>query len=210
MFNIDTYNEISQKTNASIADIIVLAGNTAIEKASGLEVPFMPGRGDATQEDTDIESFSVLEPLSDGFRNFQKDNYSVTPEEMLIDRAQLMGLSAPEMTVLFGGLRSLGISSNGHGLLTKHPGKLSSDFFSNILDINTELKPHGINTFSVDNVLPKLSSTTVTQVDLIFASNSELRAISEVYACDDNQIKFSNDFVEAWTKVMNLDRFDVF
>ncbi len=203
------YNEISLKTNASIADIIVIAGNIAIEKASGLELPFSPGRGDATQEDTDIESFSVLEPLADGFRNFQKENYSFTAEEMLIDKAQLMGLSAPEMTVLVGGLRSLGISTNGHGILTENPGRLTNDFFVNLLDINTELERNGINSYSVENVIKKVSSSTVTQVDLIFASNSELRAIAEVYACDENQNKFCKDFVNVWTKVMNLDRFDI-
>ncbi len=203
------YEEISSKTNASIADIIVLAGSMAVEKASGLEVPFIPGRGDATQDDTDVDSFSVLEPLADGFRNFQKEEYSVTPEEMLVDKAQLMGLSAPEMTVLVGGLRSLGISTNGHGILTENTEKLTNDFFVNLLEINTELKPTGINCFSVENLSTKVSTATLTQVDLIFASNSELRAIAEVYACDDNQNKFSHDFVKAWTKVMNLDRFDI-
>ena len=203
------YEEISLHTNASIADIIVLGGNMVVEEVSGLEVVFTPGRGDAKQEDTDIDSFSVLEPLADGFRNFQKDNYTFTPEEMLIDKAQLMGLSAPEMTVLIGGMRSLGISANGDGILTKNPGKLTNEFFVNLLDINTELKPNGINSFSVEDVLPKLYSATVSKVDLVFASNSELRAIAEVYACDENQHKFANDFVKAWTKVMNLDRFDI-
>ena len=203
------YEEISTKTTASIADIIVLAGNLAIERASGIAVPFVAGRGDASASDTDIESFAVLEPLADGFRNYQKENYKVTPEEMLIDRAHLLGLSAPEMTVLLGGMRSLEISANGAGILTNKPGDLNNDFFINLLDVNTELKATGNNSFELDNTLPNGAKPIVTRVDLLFASNSELRAIAEVYASDDAKEKFLEDFVSAWTKVMNMDRFDI-
>jgi catalase-peroxidase len=204
---LSTFEEISLKTGVSIADIIVLAGNSAIEKASGLTMSFTPGRGDATQEDTDVPSFSVLEPLADGFRNYQKEDYIVTPEEMLLDKAHLMGLTAPEMTVLLGGLRSLGISSNGSGILTNTPGTLNNDFFVNLLDINTELTPSGMNTYEVNGLSTDLGQT-VSRVDLLFASNSELRALAEVYATDDSKEKFILDFSKAWTKVMELDRFD--
>ena len=203
------YESISSNMDVSIADIIVLAGNVGIEKASGRILDFKPGRGDATEENTDIESFGVLEPLADGFRNYQKGEYSVSPEEMLLDKSQLMGLTAPEMTVLVGGLRSLGISFNDFGLFSSDNNKLSNNFFVELLDMNVEWKPVGNNSYigidrkTGDNV------KTASRVDLVFGSNSQLRAISEVYACNDSHEKFVDDFVTAWNKVMNFDRFDI-
>ena len=201
-----SYEEISSKTGASVADVIVLEGNVGIEQAAGVSLDFTPGRGDATQEQTDIESFEVLEPIADGFRNYMKDGYTTSPEELLLDKAYMLNLSAPEMAVLVGGLRSLGISTTGAGLVNDNPNKLSNDFFVSLLDINTDLIPNGINSFEQAK-----SDKTVSfsRVDLMFASNSELRAIAEVYASDDNGTKFVTDFISAWTKVMNLDRFDV-
>jgi catalase-peroxidase len=201
-----SYEKISSETGASIADIIVLGGNIGIEQASGASLNFIPGRGDATQEQTDIESFEVLEPIADGFRNYMKDGYTTSPEELLLDKAHLLNLSAPEMTVLIGGLRSLGISATGSGLVNGSPNKLNNDFFVSLLEVNTDLEPSGINSFE----LTKGDKTTnFSRVDLMFASNSELRAIAEVYASDDNKAKFVADFTSAWTKVMNLDRFDL-
>jgi catalase-peroxidase len=200
---------ISQETGASVADVIILAGNVGIEKASGVSVPFSPGRGDATQEHTDVDSFALLEPEADGFRNYLKKNYSVEPEHMLLDKAQLLGLSAPEMTVLIGGLRSLGVSANGVGVLTDNPGKLSNDFFVNLLDMKYEWKPSGKNSYQG---LDRSSGEKVfdaSRVDLVFGSNSQLRALSEVYAADDSSKKFVDDFVSAWCKVMNADRYDL-
>ena len=201
-----SYEEISSKTGASVADVIVLGGNVGIEQAAGVSLDFTQGRGDATQEQTDIESFEVLEPIADGFRNYMKDGYTTSPEELLLDKAYMLNLSAPEMAVLVGGLRSLGISTTGAGLVNDNPNKLSNDFFVSLLDINTDLIPNGINSFEQAK-----SDKTVSfsRVDLMFASNSELRAIAEVYASDDNGTKFVTDFISAWTKVMNLDRFDV-
>ncbi len=201
-----SYEKISAETGASIADIIVLGGNIGIEQASGASLNFIPGRGDATQEQTDIESFEVLEPIADGFRNYMKDGYTTSPEELLLDKAHLLNLSAPEMTVLIGGLRSLGISATGSGLVNDSLNKLNNDFFVSLLEVNTDLEPSGINSFE----LTKGEKTTnFSRVDLMFASNSELRAIAEVYASDDNKAKFVADFISAWTKVMNLDRFDL-
>ncbi|GIR96221.1 MAG: hypothetical protein CM15mP98_11910 [Paracoccaceae bacterium] len=201
-----SYEKISSETGASIADVIVLGGNVGIEQASGISLDFTPGRGDATQEQTDIESFDVLEPIADGFRNYMKDGYTTSPEELLLDKSYMLNLSAPEMTVLIGGLRSLGISATGAGLVTDDQNKLSNDFFVSLLDINTDLMPNGINSFE----LAKSDKTvSFSRVDLMFASNSELRAIAEVYASDDNETKFVTDFISAWTKVMNLDRFDI-
>ena len=206
---IKIYESISSETGASVADIIIIAGNVGIEKASGRTLEFKPGRGDATEENTDAESFGVLEPFADGFRNYQKSESSVSPEEMLLDKSQLMGLTAPEMTVLVGGLRSLGISFNDYGLFSADKNKLSNDFFVELLDMNVEWKPVGNNSYigidrkTGDNV------KTASRVDLVFGSNSQLRAISEVYACADSHEKFVNDFVSAWNKVMNFDRFDI-
>ena len=206
---LDIYSDISDKTNASIADIIVLAGNIGIEEASGKSLEFIPGRGDATQEKTDVASFEVLEPVVDGFRNFQKQDYGVSPEEMLLDKAQIMGLTAPEMTVLIGGMRSLGISSNGCGIFTEPSGKLTNDFFVKLLDMGIEWKPAGKNSYDGFDRASSKKISSASRVDLAFGSNSQLRAIAEVYACSDSKNKFINDFVAAWNKVMNLDRFDL-
>ena len=204
---LEVLENISKDTGASLADVIVLAGNVGIEKASGMNVPFTPGRGDATKDQTDADSFAVLEPFSDGFRNYHNNNLEGTPEQMLLDKAQLLGLTAPEMTVLVGGMRSLGISSNGHGVFTETGGKLINDFFVNLLDMNVEWKPSGRNSYEATDRSTGEKVRTATRVDLVFGSNSQLRALAEVYASNDSQKKFANDFVDAWTKVMNLDRF---
>ncbi len=202
----------------SLADLIVLAGGTAIEsaaKAAGfdVQVPFTPGRMDASQEQTDIESFQVMEPVADGFRNYQKKSLSVHPEEMLVDKAQLLNLSAPEMTVLVGGLRVLGANyaHSKHGVFTAQPGKLSNDFFVNLVDMETVWNAVDENgaTFEGKDRKSGALKWTGTRVDLIFGANSQLRALVEVYAQDDSKEKFVKDFVAAWTKVMNLDRFDL-
>ena len=201
--------DIAKDTGASVADVIVLAGNVGIEKASGINVSFNPGRGDTTQEKTDVDSFAVLEPFSDGFRNYHNSDLEVTPEQMLLDKAQLLGLTAPEMTVLVGGLRSLGVSHDGHGVFTDDPNKLSNDFFVTLLDMSVEWKPKGKNLYEATDRSSGEVVRTATRADLVFGSNSQLRALAEVYACDDSQSKFVNDFVSAWNKVMNLDRFDL-
>jgi catalase-peroxidase len=200
----------------SLADLIVLAGNAGIEaaaKAAGhsVSVPFSPGRTDATEAQTDAESFSVLEPQADGFRNYRKAAYSVPPEAMLVDKAQLLTLSAPEMTVLVGGLRVLGanVGASKDGVFTKRAGQLTNDFFVNLVDMATAWKPTGDNAFEGRDRKTGALKWTATRVDLAFGSNSQLRAISEVYAQSDNGPKFVRDFVAAWTKVMNLDRFDL-
>ncbi|MDB2498797.1 catalase/peroxidase HPI [Alphaproteobacteria bacterium] len=200
---------IAADTGASIADVIVLAGNVGIEQASGVTVPFTPGRGDATQAQTDIESFEVLEPVADGFRNFQKTDFTVSPEEMLLDKAQLLGLTAPEMTVLVGGMRALGISENNHGVFTQTPGKLTNDFFVTLLDMGVEWKPTGNNSYEARDRATGKVVRSGTRVDLVFGSNSQLRALAEVYATSQSHDKFVADFVAAWTKVMNADRFDI-
>ena len=200
---------IAAKSGASIADVIILAGNVGIEQASGVSVPFTPGRGDASQAQTDVESFAVLEPVADGFRNYQKTDFSVSPEEMLLDKAQLLGLSAPEMTVLLGGMRSLGISESGHGVFTETPGKLTNDFFITLLDMDVTWKPTGSNSYEAYDRTTGKAVRTASRVDLVFGSNSQLRAIAEVYATDSAQSKFVSDFVAVWTKVMNADRFDI-
>ena len=200
---------IALEAGASIADVIVLAGNVGIEQASGKTLEFSPGRGDATQENTDEESFAVLEPFVDGFRNFQKKDYGIKPEEMMLDKAQIMGLTAPEMTVLLGGMRSLGISSDGHGIFTEPSGKLSNDFFVKLLDMGVEWKPTGSNVYEATDRSTSQKVRTATRVDLAFGSNSQLRAITEVYASNDSQNKFVEDFIASWNKVMNLDRFDL-
>ena len=200
---------IALKVGASVADVIVLAGNVGIEQASGKTLEFTPGRGDATQENTDEESFAVLEPFVDGFRNFQKEDYGIKPEEMMLDKAQIMGLTAPEMTVLLGGMRSLGISSDGHGIFTEPSGKLTNDFFVKLLDMGVEWKPTGSNAYEATDRSTSQKVRTATRVDLAFGSNSQLRAITEVYASNDSQNKFVEDFIASWNKVMNLDRFDL-
>ncbi len=202
----------------SLADLIVLAGTAAVEKAARdaghlVEVPFAPGRVDATQEQTDVDSFAVMEPEADGFRNFTKGAYTLSPEEMLVDRAQLLGLSAPEMTVLVGGLRVLGANHGGaaHGVLTERPGTLTNDFFVNLLDLGTEWAPanEAKTLYQGRDRTTGAPKWTGTRVDLVFGSNSQLRALCEVYACDDATDVFVHDFVEAWTKVMNADRVDL-
>ncbi|AQY22219.1 catalase/peroxidase HPI [Riemerella anatipestifer] len=200
----------------SLADLIVLGGSAAIEQAAKeagveVEVPFYAGRGDATQEMTDVESFEPLEPLHDGFRNWVKKEYAVTPEEMLLDRAQLMGLTAPEMTALVGGMRVLGTNhgSTKHGVFTNKEGILTNDFFVNLTDMNYAWKPAGSNLYNIVDRKTGVTKFTATRVDLVFGSNSILRAYAEVYAQDDNKEKFVKDFVKAWVKVMNADRFDL-
>lgn len=207
---------IAAETGASVADVIVLAGNVGVEqaaKAAGVNVniPFTAGRGDATDEMTDADSFSVLEPAADGFRNFLKKDYVVMPEELMLDRAQLMGLSAPEMTVLVGGLRVIGANYGGSadGVFTDKVGTLSNDFFVNLTDMAYQWKPTGKNSYDIVERSSGNKKWTATRADLVFGSNSILRAYAEVYAQDDNQEKFVHDFVAAWTKVMNADRFDV-
>jgi len=200
---------IAADTGASVADVIVLAGNVGIEQASGASIPFTPGRGDAEQEQTDVESFAVLEPFSDGFRNYHNKELKVTPEQMLLDKAQLLGLTAPEMTVLVGGMRALGVSADSHGVFTDTPGKLTNDFFVNLLDMRVEWKPTGSNSYEATDRSTGEKVRTATRVDLALGSNSQLRALAEVYACEDSQQKFVSDFVDAWNKVMNLDRFDL-
>ena len=202
----------------SLADLIVLAGCAGVEQAAknaGIEivVPFIPGRADASQEQTDAASFAVLEPVADGFRNYLKTRFSVPAEELLVDRAQLLTLTAPEMTVLVGGLRVLGANAGGspHGVFTRRPGALTNDFFVNLLDMATEWKPTGPDAQSFEGRDRKTGELkwTGTRVDLVFGSNSQLRALAEVYGCADSQEKFVRDFVAAWNKVMNLDRFDL-
>ena len=207
---LEIYGTIAEETGASVADVIVLAGNVAIEKASGIEVPFTPGRGDATQENTDIESFEVLEPQSDGFKNFHKAGLNVNPEEIMLDKAQLLGLTAPEMTVLVGGLRSLGISSSGYGLFTENKDELSNDYFRTLLDMSVKWRPNGTgNSYEAIDRVSGEKVRTASRTDLVFGSNSQLRALVEVYASDDSLDKFKGDFVLAWNKVMNADRFDL-
>ena len=204
---LDLYTNIAEQVNASVADIIVLAGNVAIENASGVEVPFLAGRGDATEEQTDAESFKVLEPLADGFRNYQKTEYSVSPEEMLVDKSQLLGLTAHEMTVLVGGMRSLGITKDNLGNFSENNNKLDNEFFKKLLDMNVSWRPKGNNAYEgVDKTSGEVVRTA-SRVDLVFGSNSQLRSLAEVYASDDANDKFVNDFIAAWNKVMNADRF---
>jgi catalase-peroxidase len=207
---------IAAGTGASVADVIVLAGNVGVEeaaKAAGFNiiVPFSPGRGDATDEMTDADSFEVLEPLHDGYRNWLKKDYVVSAEELMLDRTQLMGLTAHEMTVLVGGMRVLGINHGGtnHGVFTDNAGALTNDFFVNLTDMNYVWKPAGNNLYEVRDRKTGKVRWTATRVDLVFGSNSILRAYAEVYAQDDNKDKFVQDFVAAWTRVMNADRFDL-
>jgi catalase-peroxidase len=207
---------IAAETGASVADVIVLAGNVGIEqaaKAAGFEirVPFAPGRGDATDAMTDAESFEPLEPIHDGYRNWLKKDYVVSPEELMLDRTQLMGLTAPEMTVLVGGMRVLGTNHGGtkHGVFTDREGVLTNDFFVNLTDMANRWEPVGDNLYEIRDRKSGEVKWTATRVDLVFGSNAILRGYAEVYAQDDNQEKLVHDFVAAWTKVMNADRFDL-
>ncbi len=213
------FNEVQTgQKRISLADLIVLGGCAAVEQAAedaghDVEVPFTPGRTDASQEQTDVKSFAVLEPIADGFRNYLKGEYSVSAEELLVDRAQLMTLTAPEMTALVGGMRVLNANFGQikHGVFTERPGTLTNDFFVNLLDIGTEWKA----TSEAEDMFEGRDRTTGepkwtgTRVDLVFGSNSQLRAIAEAYGCDDAQETFVRDFVAVWDKVMNLDRFDL-
>ena len=210
------YEKIAVETGASVADVIVLAGNIGVEqaaKAAGVDVtvPFAPGRGDATPEQTDVESFEVLEPLADGFRNWLKKDYVVSAEELLLDRTQLMRLTGCEMTALVGGMRVLGTNFGGtaHGVFTDRVGALTNDFFVNLTDMAYSWKPTGRNSYAIVDRKTGATKWTATRVDLVFGSNSVLRAYAEVYAQDDNKAKFVQDFVAAWAKVMNADRFDL-
>ena len=207
---------IAADAGSSVADVIVLAGNVGIEqaaKAAGFEitVPFAPGRGDATDEMTDAASFEPLEPIHDGYRNWLKKDYAVSAEELMLDRTQLMGLTAPEMTVLLGGMRVLGTNHGGtrHGVFTDREGVLTNDFFVNLTDMGNTWKPAGDNLYEIRDRNTDDLKWTATRVDLVFGSNAILRSYSEVYAQDDNRQKFVNDFVAAWTRVMNADRFDL-
>ena len=202
----------------SLADLIVLAGCAGVEQAVkkagvAVKVPFTPGRMDASQAQTDVESFAVLEPIADGFRNYLNGKYTVTAEAMLVDKAQLLTLTAPEMTVLVGGMRMLGTNVGGakHGVFTSKPEALTNDFFVNLLDMRTEWKPvsDAKDVFEGRDCRTEKVKWSGTRVDLVFGSNSQLRALAEVYACADAKEKFVKDFVAAWTKVMNLDRFDL-
>jgi catalase-peroxidase len=200
----------------SLADLIVLGGAAAIEKAAkdagtDVKVPFAPGRMDASQDQTDVDSFKPLEPVADGFRNYYSSKHLMSPEEALVDKAQLLTLTGPEMTVLVGGLRVLGANAGDskHGVFTKQPGKLTNDFFVNLLDMGTEWQPSGENSYEGRDRKTKAVKWTGTRIDLIFGSHSQLRALAEVYACADSKEKFVRDFVAAWNKVMNLDRYDL-
>ena len=205
---LDVYEAIAAEFNISVADVIVLAGNVGIEKASGVNVPFTSGRGDASQDQTDIESFAVLEPMSDAFRNFHKSGIDIPAEEIMLDKAQLLGLTAPEMTVLLGGMRSLGISSSSYGIFTNDQDKLSNDYFKTLLDMSVQWKPNGTgNSFEASDRSSGDVVRSATRADLVFGSNSQLRAICEVYASDDANEKFTSDFISAWNKVMNNDLF---
>ncbi len=212
------FNASSGKKKVSLADLIVLGGSAAVEEAARLaghpvKVPFAPGRTDASQQQTDVDSFVVLEPVADGFRNYQKKRYSVSSEELLLDKAQLLTLTAPEMTALVGGLRVLGANTGGskHGVFTKRVGTLTNDFFVNLLDMGTVWKPTSKDEQEFEGLSRKTGKLkwTATRVDLVFGSNSQLRALAEVYATDDAKAKFVKDFVAAWVKVMNADRFDL-
>jgi catalase-peroxidase len=218
-----TLEEIQQAFNlsqsgrsVSLADVIVLGGAAAVEKAAkdagiDITVPFTPGRTDATQEQTDVESFRVLEPRADGFRNYVRDGVKLPPEKLLVDRAYMLSLAPPEMTVLVGGLRAIGVSRDGHGVFTDRPGTLTNDFFVNLLDMGNEWKASqsAENVYDVRDRATGQTKWTATAVDLVFGSNSELRALAEVYAADDAKEKFVRDFAAAWNKVMEADRFDL-
>ena len=198
---------IAERHNASVADVIVLAGNVGIEMVTGQSVSFTPGRGDASQDQTDVESFNVLEPMSDGFRNYHSKEFSVNAESMLLDKAHLLELTAPEMTVLVGGMRSLGIGFGDSKNFTDDPNSLSNDFFVTLLDMNVKWEPTGKNSYKGIDRSSGEEVRSATRADLVFGSNSQLRALAEVYAQDDSTEKFVEDFVKAWTKVMNSDRF---
>jgi catalase-peroxidase len=210
------FNAKPRKKKVSLADLIVLGGCAAVEKAAkkaehAVKVPFTPGRTDASQQQTDVDSFAPLEPVADGFRNYYRGKSLMTPEEALIDKAQLLRLTAPEMTVLLGGLRVLGANAGGskHGVFTKKSESLTNDFFLNLLDMSTEWQPSGNDTYQGRDRKTKAAKWTATRVDLIFGSHSQLRALAEVYGSSDAKEKFVKDFVAAWNKVMNADRYEL-
>lgn len=207
---------IAKETGASLADVIVLAGNLGVEqaaKAAGIDVavPFAPGRGDAADAQTDVDSFEPLEPVADGYRNFLKKDYVVTPEELMLDHTQLLGLTAHEMTALVGGMRVIGTNhgQTKHGVFTDREGALTTDFFVNLTDMAYKWVPKGSNLYDIVDRKSGATKWTATRADLVFGSNSILRAYAEVYAQDDTKEKFVKDFVAAWVKVMNADRFDL-
>ncbi len=205
---LEIYEGIAQESGASIADVIILAGNLGIEKATGVEVPFTPGRGDASQEQTDADSFEYLEPLSCAFRNYHRSGLSVSAEEIMLDKSQLLGLTAPEMTVLIGGMRSLGITASDYGLVSETTDELSNDYFKTLLDMRVQWKPNGTgNSYEAFDRVTGEKARTASRADLVFGSNSQLRALVEVYATEDNKEKFVKDFISAWNKVMNADLF---
>lgn len=212
------FNKAQKNKKVSIADLIVLAGNVGVERAAkqaghNIQVPFYPGRTDATQEQTDINSFEYLKPSADGFRNYYSKNDFRTPAEMLVDKSEKLSLSVPEMTVLIGGMRVLGANydNSKNGIFTNNPGTLTNDYFVNLLDMSTKWSKSSTQDgiYEGSDRTTNKPKWTATSVDLIFGANSELRAVAEVYATDDSQEKFVNDFVAAWTKVMNLDRYDL-
>ena len=205
---LEIYEAIAQESGASIADVIILAGNLGVEKATGVEVPFTPGRGDASQEQTDADSFEYLEPLSCAFRNYHRSGLSVSAEEIMLDKSQLLGLTAPEMTVLIGGMRSLGITASDYGLVSETTDELSNDYFKTLLDMRVQWKPNGTgNSYEAFDRVTGEKARTASRADLVFGSNSQLRALVEVYATEDNKEKFVKDFISAWNKVMNADLF---
>ena len=210
----DFNGSLSGGKKVSLADVIVAGGCAAVEKAAkdagqAVTVPFTPGRMDASQDETDVHSFAPLEPVADGFRNYSRGAHRLSAETLMVDKAQLLNLTAPEMTVLLGGLRVLGanVGQSTHGVFTERPETLSNDFFVNLLDMSVEWKPSGKNSYEAFDRATGKSVRTATGVDLVFGSNSQLRALAEVYACEDSQEKFICDFIKAWNKVMNTDRF---
>ena len=206
---LDVLRPIAEESGASLADVIVLAGNVGLERASGKSIPFNPGRGDATQEQTDASSFDVLEPIADAFRNYENKNYAYNSAEVMLDKAQLLGLTGPEMTVLIGGLRSMGISFDGNGVLTETTDTLNNEHFVKLLDIDNEWSPAGDGSYQAKSRTTGKILYKASKVDLIFGSNSQLRALAEIYAQSDSNEKFVTDFIYAWNKVMNADRFDL-
>ena len=206
---LDVLRPIAEESGASLADVIVLAGNVGLERASGKSIPFNPGRGDATQEQTDASSFDVLEPIADAFRNYENKNYVYNSAEVMLDKAQLLGLTGPEMTVLIGGLRSMGISFDGNGVLTETTDTLNNEHFVKLLDIDNEWSPAGDGSYQAKSRTTGKILYKASKVDLIFGSNSQLRALAEIYAQSDSNEKFVTDFIYAWNKVMNADRFDL-
>jgi catalase-peroxidase len=202
------YEGIASANNASIADVIVIGGAAGVEMASGVEVAVSTGRGDATQDATDQDSFAYLEPRADGFRNYSEKEFAVSPEEMMLDKAQLLDVTPVEMTALVGGLRSMGISATGEGVWSDGQS-LNNAWFSTLLDMSVAWKATGYNSYEASDRKTGKAVRKGSRIDLVFGSNSELRAIAEVYAQDDNNDKFVQDFIAAWTKVMDLDRFDL-